>query len=231
MMSPTDHRSRPLVLSSLLAIVAGVVAVGLVATTGNQSRALLVELVGLLLLWGGIDTARRGLDVFGSLAALGGLAAVLFALSLGVANTVTFSARAELLPGMLGLLVLVLGVADVRNGWARPLVTTGAALLLVGVVTSGVVYGASTVPLLVATAATILAWDLGEQAINMAEQVGRASRTWTVEFFHGSVSAAVGGSTIVAALVIRGVDLGDVPFAGLLVLLAATVVLTVALYN
>lgn len=226
-----NARSRPLVLSSFLAIVAGAVAVALVATTGSQTRALLVEFVGLVLLWAGVDAARRGLSVLGGLMAVAGFGTVLLALGLGFSGTTTFSATAELIPGMLGLLGLVLGVADVRDGWGRPLVTGGAALLLVGVVTSGVVYGADAVPLLVATAATVLAWDLGEQAINMSEQVGRTARSWGVELFHGGASAFVGGSTVVAALAIRGIQLGHVPFAGLLVLLGAAVVLTVALYN
>lgn len=230
MMSATRH-DRPLALSSLLAVLAGVAAVALVATSASQSRALLVELVGLLLLWGGIDTARRGVRLLGGLVALAGLATVLLSLGLGVVDTATFSEHAELVPGMLGLLVLVLGLADLREGWARPLVTAGSALLLVGVVASGVVYGASQVPLLAAMVATVLAWDLGEQAINMSEQVGRAARTRWVELLHGGASAAVGGSVVVLALVVRQVDLGTVPFAGLFVLLGAAVVLTVALYN
>lgn len=231
MMATHDTHFRPLAVSSFLAIVAGAVSVALVATTGNQSRALLVEFVGLLLLWGGLDVARRDLTFLGRLASVGGVAAVLLALGLGAVATATFSARAELLPGMLGLLVLVLGVAAVRDGWERPLVTAGTALLLVGVVTSGVVYGASRVPLLAATAATIVAWDLGEQAINLSEHVGRAARTWSVELYHAGASVAVGGTAVVVALAVREVSLGDVPFAGLVVVLGAAVVLTVALYN
>lgn len=230
-MMASNTRSRPLVLSSFLAIIAGAAAVALVATAGSQTRALLVESVGLVLLWAGVDSHRRGLSLLGGLMAVAGLGTVLLALGLGFSGTATFSETAELVPGMLGLLGLVLGVADIRDGWGRPLVTGGAALLLVGVVTSGVVYGAEAAPLLVATAATIVAWDLGEQAINMSEQVGRTARSWGVELFHGGASAFVGGSIVVAALAVRGIQLGHVSFAGLLVLLGAIVVLTVALYN
>lgn len=230
-MTASAPRSRPLVLSSLLAVVAGAAAVALVATAGAQTRALLVEVVGLVLLWAGIDGSRRGRPALGGLLALAGLGTVLLALGLGVAGTAAFSATAELVPGMLGLLGLALGVADVRDGWARPLVTGGAALLLVGVVTSGVVYGASALALLAATAASILAWDLGEQAINLSEHVGRRAQSRGVELVHGGAGAIVGAGTVVSAFVLRGVRVGTVPYAGLLALLGAAVVLTVALYN
>lgn len=230
-MPSSDSRSRPRVLSSALAALAGVVAVGLLATTDAQRWPLLVELAGLFLVWGGIETARRGPRLLGGLATLAGVATSLFALGLGVVGVSTFSARAELLPGMVGLLVLVLGLADVRDGWARRLVTTGTALLLVGVVTSGIVYGAAPTSLLAATAATVVAWDLGEQAINVSEHVGRAARGRWVELAHGGAGAVVGGFSVVAALAIQGVNLGGATFGGLVVLLGAAVLLVVALYN
>lgn len=230
MTTSTPH-SRPLVLSSALAVVAGAAAVALVATAAGQTRALLVEVVGLVLLWAGIDTSRRGLSALGGLLALAGVATVLLGLGLGVTGAGPFSATAELVPGMVGLLGLVLGVADARDGWARTLVTGGAALLLVGVAASGVVYGASALALLGATAASLLAWDLGEQAINLSEHVGRPARTWRVELVHGAAGAVVGGAAVVLSVVVRGVRFGTVPYAGLLALLGAAILLTVALYN
>lgn len=114
--------------------------------------------------------------------------------------------RLELLPGLPGLAVLVAGLVPVRAEWERRLVTAGAALLLLGVVTSGVVRGASHYQLLVAGVATVLVWDLGENATPLGGQVGRRARTRRAELVHAGATLVAGAAIVVLALAVAALD-------------------------
>lgn len=230
-MTVPTNRPLPLVLGSGASVAVATAAVAVVATAGWQRRALLVTLAGLVVLWSGVQLARRDHRILGVAILLVGCAVTLGGLALGVTAGRTFSERVELLPGQVGLVVLASGLAPVRRGWERRFVTGGTALVLVSVLTSGVVYGAEQFALLAGTAATVVAWDLGEQAINLGEHVGRRARTWRVELVHGAAGGAVGVVAIATALGVRTMDVVSVSFAGLLILLGAVVVMAVALYH
>jgi hypothetical protein len=219
----------PLALSSVLSVFAAAAATGLVATGGVQRSALGVALLGLAGLGAGVRFARHGHRLVGGLLAVGGGGGL--ALSLVRARAGTPVQWAELYPALLGVTLLTLGLAPIRRGWERWLVSAGTATVLVAVVTSGVVQSATTMALLAAGVATVVAWDLGEQAVNLSDHVGSDARTWTVESTHGGASVAVGALAIGLALTVTNVDVTGVPLAGLGVLLGATVVLTAALYN
>jgi hypothetical protein len=96
-----------------------------------------------------------------------------------------------------GVIAGVLGAALLGPGLLRGqrrLVDLAAAALIVGVAIVGV-EGAPPVPLVVAAAATVAAWDVGENAISVGEQLGRAGDTRRAELVHagGSVGLAGGG--------------------------------------
>lgn len=219
----------PLALSSALSIVSATAAAWLVATAGVQHAALTVALPALAVLAVGIRLARGGHRLVGGLLALGGVGGL--GLSVARASAGTPVLWAELYPALLGLTLLTLGLAPVRRGWERRFVSAGTAMVLVAVVTSGVVRSATTMALLAAGVATVVAWDLGEQAVNLSDHVGTAARTWTVESTHGAASVGVGALAIGLAQIVTNVDVTGVPLAGLGVMLGATVVLTAALYN
>jgi len=214
-----------------LSLAVGTLAVALVASGGTQLTVLGVAVAGLLAFAGGVELRHRGSAVVGGALALGGAGVVGAALLVGYASVVALADQVELLPGMVGLFVLVAGLAAVRSGWERHLITAGTALVLLDVVASGVVHGASATALLAATVATVVAWDVGEQAVNLGEQVGRQAKTRPVELVHGASSVAVGGVGVGLALVVQGGDVTGVPLAGLLLLLAAGVTLSLALYS
>jgi hypothetical protein len=222
-----DASPRP--VSAALSILAATVAVGFVASAPGQQQALAVEFVGLLALVGGVRLARRGHGLLGGVVALLGLAAVGVAFPLSRSNMLT--RQLELFPGLVGLVVLTLGLAPVRRGWERHLVTAGTAIVLVSVATGGVLYEADSLSLLGGIVATVVAWDLGEQSVNVSEQLGDRARTWPVEVTHGVASILVGAGAVALAVGITRVNVTGVPFAGLPVLLGAAVVLTAALYN
>lgn len=69
-------------------------------------------------------------------------------------------------------------------------VTAGAALLFVGVLVAGV-FGAAPELLLVAASGTVVSWDVAENAVGVAQQLGREADTARAELVHAAGSAAV----------------------------------------
>lgn len=227
----TRYTPRPLPISSALSVLAGLFAVFLVANGPIQLTAIGIAAVGLVALALGLEIRYRGFPVGGALLALAGTAAFLAAFGWGATLPRDISSKLELLPGLVGLLVLVLGLSSAKPGYERWFVGAGAGAVLIGVFFSGFVSGASTLALLLATVATVVAWDTGEQAINMGEHLGRGARTWPVELAHGGVGGLVGVGGVVVALVMGGANVSGLPLVGLAALLGAGVVLAIALHT
>lgn len=218
-------------LSVSLSLAAGVLAVSLVANNPGQIQAVLVEAVGLALLVFGSMAYRRHRRLIGATSAVVGAGIALSAVGLGWIRAGGMSAQLELFPGMVGLVFLAVGVSAVQPRWERGFIMAGTAGLLVGVLTSGVVHGAPLASLLGATVATVVAWDTGEQAINLGEQVGSRAVSWSAELAHGVGSAFVGVAAMALAFGVYQFGFQDVPLAGLFLLLVGSFMLTAALYS
>lgn len=122
--------------------------------------------------------------------------------------------------------VLLLGVGVVRS--ARRLVTLGAGAMLLGAILAGYAW----VPpwaVLVSVAATVVAWDVAENAIGLGEQVGRQAETTRAELAHAGGSTAVAVATAVGAYGVFRVVSGGQPATALVLTVAALVVLTAVL--
>jgi hypothetical protein len=150
-----------------------------------------------------------------SLSVFAGMVAVV-ALALG-----SPTALAVAVPGLLvvGLALLV--------GSRRAL--GGGETLLVGAVLLAGVQGAPAESLLVATLATLLSWDVGDNAVEVGEQLGRGADTRRAELVHAAASTAVG---VVGAGVAYGAYLGATggqPVTALVFLLIGAVALVSAL--
>ncbi|WP_255194894.1 DUF7519 family protein [Halorarius litoreus] len=219
----------PLPLGSALSLCSAAVATALVATTGVQRTALLATVGGVAVVALGIRLARHGHRLVGGLLFVAGAGGVAIGFSRGLSTTP--SLQFEIYPALVGVTLLGLGLAPVRRGWERWFVTAGSAAVLAAVVTSGVVRGTATVPILLAGVATVVAWDVGEQAVNLSNHVGTDARTHRVELVHGAAAVGVGVAAVAMALFVQNVHVTGVPLSGLGVLLGATVVLTTALYN
>lgn len=219
----------PLPLGSALSILSAAVAVALVATTGTQRTALAAVVGGVAVVALGVRLARGNHRLVGGLLVTAGTAGVLVGFVRG--RSAATALQFEIYPALVGVTLLGLGLAPVRRGWERWFVTAGTGGVLTAIVTSGVVRGTDTVPILLAGVATVLAWDLGEQAVNLSNHVGTDARTHRVELVHGGAAAAVGVGVVATALFVQNASVTGVPLAGLGVLLGATVVLATALYN
>lgn len=232
-MTATDRafRSRPAVGSSALGVALGVLAVALVAESGAQRLVLAVGVTAAVAFAVGVETSRREASVVGELAAAAGIVLLLVALVLAFTRPMLTIHRFELVPGLVGVFVLAAAVAPVRRGWERLLVAAGTGLVFVTVVVSGVVQGTELWPLLVAGAATIVAWDVAENAVSLGYQVGEDARTRRAELTHGFATTLVAGAAILAAYVVQSLGVTGLPFAALAALLLAGVALAVAHYS
>lgn len=110
---------------------------------------------------------------------------------------------------------------------SRAIVTLGSTGLFCGVLLAGLV-GASPEVVLVATAATVVAWDAAGFAIELGEEVGRAAETTRAELVHVGVSALVAGVAATGGVLVYRLA-GNGPALAPIVLLCGVVVLVVAL--
>lgn len=130
-----------------------------------------------------------------------------------------------------GLLAGVVACALLAPGVVRAdrrLVDAGAATLAVGVAVAGI-EGAPPVPLVVAAAATVAAWDVGENAISVGEQLGRAADTRRAELVHAGATGSVAAGTAVVGVVGFRLTTSSQPVTTVAVLVVAVVALTAAL--
>jgi hypothetical protein len=142
------------------------------------------------------------------------------------AGTSALSGTVGLAGGAGGFALLSVGVLlGSRRG-----VTLGATVLLVAAFGGGLLSDAPYL-LLPGVIATVLAWDLGEQAINVGEQLGREAGTTHLEATHAAGSTVVGVGAGGLGYGIYLVSSGGQPVTALVFLLLAVVVLTSALRN
>ncbi|WP_233274761.1 DUF7519 family protein [Haladaptatus cibarius] len=135
-----------------------------------------------------------------------------------------FFGNVGLVGGSLGLVLVALGV--VRG--SRRLVTTGSFALLAGVLSGGLA-AAPPELMIPGTMATVLAWDSGEQAINVGEQLGREADTRTLEIMHAAASTVVAISAGGVGYGMYLLGSGGQPMTALVFLLIAALALTSAL--
>ncbi|MFA1610317.1 DUF7519 family protein [Halobellus rubicundus] len=126
--------------------------------------------------------------------------------------------------GALALAVLAGGLYAA----ARRAVTVAGAGFLLAILLAGS-RGAAPEPLLLATLGAVLAWDLGEFAVDVGEQLGREADTDRLLLVHAAVSLLVG---VAGAGTAYGVSLavgGGQPTSAVVFLLVGVVVLVAAL--
>lgn len=122
--------------------------------------------------------------------------------------------------------VALLAVGLLRG--ARTAVDVGALLLFFGVVAAGI-EGGSVELTVVATVATVVAWDLGHGAIDLGEQLGRETSTARLEAVHLASSLIVGLLSATVGYAVYSFAAGGQPVAGLVLLLLAACFVTAGL--
>ena len=142
-------------------------------------------------------------------------------------GSVALAGVASPLGGALGAVGLLAVTAGVTRGSAGA-VAAGALGLFGGVVLGGLAGGG---PFVLAGAAlgAVLAWDLGEQAVTVGRQVGRAADTRRGELVHAGASLLVGVASAGVVLAVYETVAGGFSAAALVVLLVAGTVLAAGL--
>lgn len=162
-----------------------------------------------------VTVDRRPAKLSGTLAVVG---AALAALTAATASTT------GLLVGLAGVALVAVGVGV---GGTRTL-GLGAVFAFVAALWGGV-DGAGAPVVLVGVLGALLAWDLGEQAIDVGRQVGRSAPTRRGELGHAAASVAVGATAALAALGVYRVATGGLTTSTLAILGLAALLLIGAL--
>lgn len=143
----------------------------------------------------------------------------------------TVAAGVSAVGGVLPATVVAAGVTVLAAGvWIarHRLVDLGGFVAFLGVVAAALT-GASALPVVAGTAATVVAWDAGGNAVSLGRQLGREADTVRVEALHALASAAVGVLGAAVGFVLFRVGPTRQPVTTLFVLLLAAAVLVVAL--
>ena len=126
--------------------------------------------------------------------------------------------------GLLGLALVGLGlVRGSRSG-----VTAGAVGLFVGALVAGA-GGAPALAVALGVAAAVVTWDVGTNAIDVGDHLGREARTRRIEAVHAAASISVGVVTTGIGYGIYRATAAGQPLAALVLLLIAAVLLSSAL--
>lgn len=139
---------------------------------------------------------------------------------------------ATMLPALsLGIFPATAGLLGVGFGtWhgSRKWLDRGVFFLFTGVLLMALSGGAAPLAL-VGTAATVVALDVGENAIGLGEQLGHEINTARTELYHAGASALVGLLGIVLGYGIYTVAWGGQPILALVVLVFALLFLITGL--
>lgn len=223
---------RPTGLSAALAVAAVALAAWQVTPdAAPRARLLLVQAGGILALAAGTALRSRNRRLLGAVTVAVGLAGLTAGVGLGFVHTAGAGERLRLLPGLVGVALVGTGVAPLGGTGSRRLCKAGAAAAFVGVLAASVVNQLQVGPALVATAGTVLAWDFGEHAIGLGEQVGRDAATLPSELTHAVGSLLAGGAAVFAGQAATGVGPSGLSLPALVLVLASVVALSLALHG
>lgn len=127
--------------------------------------------------------------------------------------------------GLVGLLILAIGLF-VRG--SRTLVSVGVATTFAGVILGGTA-GVFPGLVLFSTTATIVAWDVGRNAISVGEHLGSHSVTRRAEVVHAASTVVVSAIVVAGAYAVYQITQGGQPPTALILLVLGSVLLIWAL--
>lgn len=122
--------------------------------------------------------------------------------------------------GAIGFLLVVGGLLRASRG----VLGAGVAALAVSVLLAGGA-GAGPAPLLVGGVGTVLAWDFGDHALGLGEQLGRETDSTRNVAVHAAASVAVGAVAVGVVYGVYSAATGGQPVVALVFLLVGAVAL------
>ncbi|WP_256301019.1 DUF7519 family protein [Haloarchaeobius salinus] len=222
---------RPAWVSSLLAVLVVAYAVSLVGHESVVGTGLAVEIAGLVVVALGASLARRGWRVFGFVVAAAGLVVAVGGIGYALASLGRPPAFLDVLPGLVGVVLVGLALAPIRGTGSRWSLRIGVGLAFVAVLASSVLQETTGTEQVLAGTLCIVAWDLGENAISVGTQLGRRARTWSIEAMHGVATLVVAWVAIRLSREVAGIQAPEATLPSLVLLVLAVLVLTAALHD
>jgi hypothetical protein len=131
----------------------------------------------------------------------------------------------------IGYLSIAAGVVPVRGDGSRRLVKFGTALVFLVVLAAAVLGTTGRSPLIVSAALLVVSFDLGENAINLGEQLGRRAETLPAELSHGAGTVGVAATGVVLARVAPSIGTSELSLSGVLLLAVALLGLSLSLHG
>lgn len=135
-----------------------------------------------------------------------------------------------LAPGIVGILILVLALFPVEGTGSRSLVTLGTGGVFLSVLMAGVLH-APAPQLVLGAIGCVLAWDAGEQAINVGEHLGSEAESHPSEVPHLAGSLLVGVGAFIVAMGVGRLSLWDLTLTQFSLLLVAGMCFMLALHE
>ncbi|WP_224334765.1 DUF7519 family protein [Haloprofundus halobius] len=220
---------KPALMSSALALLVAAAATWRLTEGTLGALALVVGGTVVVAVGSALQTRRETALRWVVVAA--GVLVSLVGVALGSSGSGEPGALVRTVPALLGVLLVGLALAPVRGDGSRGLLKVGAALLFLTVLVTGLLEPDELRPLLVGTVATVLVYDLGEQAINVGEQLGRAAETKSLEATHAVGSVGVGVATVFLGGEVATLGSGGLSLSALALVVVAVLLLAAALHE
>lgn len=144
--------------------------------------------------------------------------------ALGVVAAISTTAVLPVAVATGGLLLFAIGLLWRSRTWL-----SGGALALFGGAVTAALVASRPLPVLLGGAAAMLAWDVGERALTLGEQLGRAGATRRLRVARTGSSATVGALGVGTGYAVLTVGAGSIPLLALVALLLGTVVVVALL--
>lgn len=222
---------RPSVPSGALA---SLLAVGVVLSLGGGDAVrtgLAIQVGGLLAVGIGLVGYRRGHRISGAAVAVAGGCVAAAAVGVFVSGSDSLSETLRFVTGFLGLPLLAAAVLPLRGRGSRTLAKLGAGGVFLCVVVSGLFQAVGVTNLLLATVATIIAWDAAENAVSIGEQLGRGATAWRLEATHTVGSALVGLAGVAGIHFTQGVAGGNLSLTAFTLMFVALLLFAAAMHR
>lgn len=230
-MSAVPVTKKPARTSSVLAVAFATIALVLSSDSAATRVPIAVEIVGLVVAGAGSAASARGHRTAGRPVVVVGAALALASIPVAVLTIEGEGLVVALVPGLVGVFALTMGLLPVRGNGSRLLVRSGAALVFLSVLAAAVFRLTPMGGLLAAAVSTILAWDVGDNAIGLGEQLGTSATTRRPEVVHLVGSGVVGVVGVGAAVAVGGVSVPGASLEAFVLLLVAVLLLTLSLHG
>ncbi|UPV75614.1 hypothetical protein M0R89_06000 [Halorussus limi] len=222
---------RPTAVGSAVALAFVLAGVAALTDDATELVPVAIEAACLLCVGGGRVLQGRGRSRTGRAAVFVGSLAQFLAVGAAASMPERLDEQVVLVVGLFGVALCLLGLYPLRRSQSRQFVNAGVGACLVSILVAGVLREASVLRLTVASAATLVGWNVGQQAVTLGRRVGRAAGTKRVEAVRTLANASVGAILVASVAVGNAVAPIQVPTLALTLFLATVIALLTSLLS